>query len=203
VSLPYFAPGCTNSVDGGALEDTIVHFSALVGDPSGRVVFVTIHMSSSGMGGSFNDTLVLNQSAGGRTGTRTFSGDTVELNADLVSALVGRPGSLSWQSHAFDGHGVIVAMDSHSMLVGPCAPPIFPDTLGVPTPTEGIISLAPTATPASAQDCPPGTYFAQATHRCIAVQVQPTRAGGGACQPPPSGCFPLSWLPAQCKCGVP
>jgi hypothetical protein len=51
------------------------------------------------------------------------------------------------------------------------------------TPT---LTTAPelTSTPASAKDCPSGTFFADQTHRCIPVQILPTKpghGGGGGC----------------------
>lgn len=45
-----------------------------------------------------------------------------------------------------------------------------------PTPT---LETRPTATPASAKDCPPGTYFAEVTFRCIPIDTPTPKSGGG------------------------
>jgi hypothetical protein len=73
----------------------------------------------------------------------------------------------------------------------------------VPTPTSLVPLSAPfsfstitpapnlTATPASAKDCPSGTFFADQTHRCIPIQILPTKPGhGGGCSQygDPSSC---------------
>ncbi len=72
---------------------------------------------------------------------------------------------------------------------------IFPTLYGAPTPT----AIA-TATPASALDCPPGTYFAEVTNRCIPIAIEPTResGGGNSCVDP--GTCPSGWSAQNCAC---
>jgi hypothetical protein len=57
-------------------------------------------------------------------------------------------------------------------------------TLGPFSPTNTFTTQVGTCaapTPASAADCPAGTYFAPVTNRCIAIQIQPTKIGGNSC----------------------
>jgi hypothetical protein len=202
-SLGYDSLDCPSPVPPARIT-----FNATVDDPSGRAAFVTVHLYAEGGGTSpFGDALFLTQVGGGTTGTRTFSGSTDDLSFSLNDALGGAPGTLTWAARALDRTGHIIAMDGpHDMLVGPCESPVHPLTIASPTPT--LITIIPSTTPASAKDCPPGTYFAEQTHRCIAVQILPTKSGGGnpncsqyktdtACNAAP-GCY-YDYVAKKCK----
>lgn len=65
-----------------------------------------------------------------------------------------------------------------------CVPTITPLAAGTPVPLSAPFSFSTptfTATPASAADCPPSTYFSETTHRCIQIELKPTKSGGGGC----------------------
>ena len=168
VSLGYDSNDCSASV-----PPATITFNATVDDPSGRAAFVTVRMSSSSAGTApYFDSLFLAQTGGGPTGTRTFSGTTFDMSIPLNDALSGGPGTLTWIARAIDRTGHMIAMDGpHDMMVGPCEPPVHPLTIESPTPT--LITILPTETPQGL--CPPGTYYAPATNRCIPVQILPTK----------------------------
>ncbi len=53
-----------------------------------------------------------------------------------------------------------------------------------PVPLSAPISFSTpafTSTPASARDCPSGTFFAEQTHKCIPVQIETVKPGHGGC----------------------
>ncbi len=73
-------------------------------------------------------------------------------------------------------------------VVGPgfslraCVPTITPLAEGGPVPLSAPFSFPTfTSTPASARDCPAGTFFAETTHQCIPVQIVTPKPGHGGC----------------------
>ncbi len=73
-----------------------------------------------------------------------------------------------------------------------------------PTPTTGVLILIPTATstPASALDCPSGTYFADVTHQCIAISTPTPPKVGKSCNLSQAVCNTQKkkFNPATCSC---
>jgi hypothetical protein len=124
-----------------------VTFTTTITDPLGLVAFVTVRVIATGPSGSIFDSLILNQTGGGPTGTRTFRGSTIEMDSDLSSVLGNRGGNLNWEARAIDNAGYLLASESQSMLAGPCAPPVHALTIGTDdkaTPT--LISILPSPT---------------------------------------------------------
>jgi hypothetical protein len=96
---------------------------------------------------------------------------------------------------------------SQPEIIGPTLTP----TLGIlhilpsitPSPTLDNLTILPTATftPASALDCPSGTYFADVTHQCIAIATSTLSNGGeNSCNLSAKICFPKKFDPATCSC---
>jgi hypothetical protein len=89
------------------------------------------------------------------------------LDSNLLTFFGNIGGDVTWTAQALGRDGSILATDGpHTIPASPCvpAPLSAPLTLAAPTVTL-------TATPASAADCPSGTYFADVTHKCIPIAI--------------------------------
>lgn len=168
-------------------ETRVVAFNVTVTDPPDSVVFAAIALQvDPALASRINSetTLALTQTDAAPPNTKTFSG-TLDMHIFLARSLTesatstGESGNLNWTARAFGRDGAILIES------GPFSIPAEPVNCSgeslLPS-LEPIIVVPPaaTATPASAQDCPPGTYFAEITHKCIPVQIQPTKSGGGS-----------------------
>jgi hypothetical protein len=144
-----------------------VLFQVIVNDPPEDVAFVAVQYSISSW--THTQSLILTQTGSLAPSTRLFSGTTEALprGTDLT---------VTWTGIAYGRDGSTLLTDGpHTIPADPCVPV----PLSAPfTPPAATL----TATPASARDCPPGTFFAEQTHRCIPVQILPTKPGhGGGC----------------------
>jgi hypothetical protein len=195
-----------------------ITFEAALLDPPQDVAFifadysVTGTLSGSHPGRTFGRTIVLNYVRTSPTGTKFFAGSTVySLNNILAEFHGSESGELTWAVRAIGRDGAtILSVGPFTIPVEPCTPSgaIPPILLHLETPTE---TPTLTATPASDKDCPPGTYFAPATNRCIAIQIITSvpdngnngGSGGNSCTPPPRGCGADEyWSSATCSCQI-
>jgi hypothetical protein len=171
-NLAFFATGCPSRV-----PPSTISFQAVVTDPADLVAFVIVDYVLS-VGGD-HDSLSLNRTSSLPTGEKVFTGTTEDLAAWLAFQMVdgsGAPvaGEIDWTAYAYGRDGSILATDGpHIISAAPCTPLI------IFSPQPLIFVPTPTSTPASDRDCPPGTYFAPATSRCIQIQIVPTKPGGG------------------------
>jgi len=189
-------------------------FEAALMDPPEDVVFVTVDVSVTGAstgsfpGETFAYQIVLNQTDTLPSGVKMFEGSISfpDPREFLAEYLGNEPGEVIWTARAIGRDGsVILSIGPVSIPVVPCTPIIrLSITLPPVTPT-------PTSTPASDADCPPGTYFAPATNRCIPIQIVTSQpggdgdgdGGGNACIEPTGGCQGGQyWSSATCSCQV-
>jgi len=80
----------------------------------------------------------------------------LDLSADPIFILIAK-----WEMHGRDSTQRLANDGEITIAVHPCGS-----------------RAMPTATPASAKDCPPGTYYSEITHQCIDIQL-PTPGGSG------------------------
>jgi hypothetical protein len=177
-----------------------IAFEATLDDPPQDVAFVVIYYSYVGgpaglhPGGSDRFVLPLMPTRSSGASTRIYTGATHDLEAGLEAYFGGGSGELSWTARAIGRDGSILIED------GPHTIPLDVDPLCSPAPLSA--PFAPptvTATPASARDCPAGTFFAEVTHRCIAIQLLPTKTEK-SCKLSSVACAPKKFDPAACTC---
>jgi hypothetical protein len=156
-----------------------ISFQATVVDPPEDVALVTVVYSfpyGPGTGPSVPPgtpevlTIVLTQTASFAGSARIYTGTAGFVPRESALYFGGVGGDISWTAQAIGRDATLLATDGpHTIPASPCTPA----PLSAPFP-------ALTATPASARDCPAGTFFAETTHKCLPVQIQPTKKGGGS-----------------------
>ncbi len=168
-----------------------IRFTVEIDDPHDDVVFAAVAVRIiPALSERYNSetTVVLNHIGDDLPYTKRYQG---EINIHIFLALsltdpmtgVGRIGNLTWRAQAFGRDGeVLISAGPFSIestpvhcdgsYAGPGAP-TAPSTL------KATVTPLPTQTPASAADCPPGTYFSETTHKCIAIQTLTPKPGGG------------------------
>jgi hypothetical protein len=183
-------------------QTRILQFKIYIDDPHDDVVFAAIGLSiDPALGGRINGetTLALTHLSGVAPYTKLFFGG-MDVHIFLARSLTdhttgaGLDGSLNWTVRAFGRDGSILIEE------GPFSIPVTPVNCDGSAPAAAAPAFI--ATPASALDCPSGTYFAPVTNRCIAIQIKPDDGGNdGGCKPPPGGCGTLNWYPEPyCFC---
>jgi hypothetical protein len=182
-------------------QTRILQFKIYIDDPHDDVVFAAISLvvSPAFFGRiSSEATLALTHLSGVAPNTKLFFGG-MDVHIWLARSLTdpatgeGMDGTLNWTVRGFGRDGSTLINE------GPFGIPVTP----VNCDGSAAALAAPTSTPASALDCPSGTYFAPVTNRCIAIQMKPDDGGndGGSCKPPPGGCGTLNWYPEPyCYC---
>lgn len=186
-------------------QTRIIQFKVYIDDPHDDVVFAAISLVvEPAFFGRINSeaTLALTHLSGVAPSTKLFFGG-MDVHIWLARSLTdpatgeGVDGTLNWTVRGFGRDGSTLINE------GPFGIPVTP----VNCDGSAAALAAPTATPASALDCPAGTYFAPVTNRCIAIQIKPGGGGNndggapGGCQPPPEGCGTLNWYPEPyCIC---
>ncbi len=80
-----------------------------------------------------------------------------------------------------DGRAILVAFDPSCEGQPDGVLPVPHPESFLPVCYWGTPTATPTATPGSEADCPPGTYFAPVTNRCILIAISTPREGGGGC----------------------
>ena len=186
--------------------DPTVTFQATANDLGHRIALVIVILHAGGT----PDSIVLNETSGSslpipiRTFAAVYHANNLLVN--LVDASGNSiSGDLVWDMHAFASDGTLLAS------VGPNSIPATPCTAGEPeiigptaTPTLGVLHILPsaTATPASALDCPSGTYFADVTHQCIAISTPTPPKVGKSCNLSQAVCNlqKKKFNPATCSC---
>lgn len=203
--LLYAPVGVTDCPATGPLS-----FEASLLDPPQDVALILVDYSVTGTlsgshpGRTFGRTIVLNYVRTSPEGMKFFAGSTIySLNNILAEFHGSESGELTWSVRAIGRDGAtILSVGPSTIPVEPCTPSeVIPASTETPTLT---------ATPASDKDCPPGTYFAPATNRCIPIQIVTTKPGGGndggggsSCVEPPGACIPGTyWSSATCSCQV-
>jgi len=177
ISIGYATETCP------AAPPATITFYSTVDDPGNRAAFVLVDMVLNyhdvGSTTTSGPALALTQTSSVGA-TKIFSGSSYDLTSDLGPSTLGPPGivTITWTARAYDRSGAILVTDGpHDLLAAPCDPPVHPLLLATPT----LITILPTNTPASARDCPPGTFFADQTHKCLPIQTLPTKKSGPNC----------------------
>ena len=118
-----------------------------------------------------SQTIILNRT-GGVYPEELYVGTTEELNV-FINRGGTDAGELTWTARGYGRDGSLLLTD------GPYAIPFVACGSPPATPTVSAVSVSPT--PASEADCPPGTYFAPATNRCIAIEIPSPKPDGKSC----------------------
>ena len=162
-----------------------ITFTVLVNDPSGigsehydvRIRFAFGSLPSPG------EDFMLAQA--GTTGTvYTYSDDTADAESLIPSKVMsaafatGASGSFLWDAAVNDESMRVLARTG--VMEIPFAPGACPTPLAIPP--GKVPPGMPPLTPASAADCPSGTYYADMTHQCIAIAT-PTATKQTKCVP--------------------
>jgi len=178
--LIFYAPGssCANNLQ--------LTFVAQVDDVADSVGLVALAVNVQGLATQY----LMNWTTTRPIGQKEYR-YTVNLSRSYQGVTSPSP-TISWIITALDRHGteldttngtvsVLQSVCAHEQIATTAPLQIIPsntptDTI-VPSPTD---TSAPTITftPASALDCPSGTYFADATHTCIPIATPTTGKGG-------------------------
>ena len=155
-------------------------FTVSIQDPADQIELIDVFIKDSDSRNAWGDGVALGLTSIGPSGEKIFTG-TEDLAAEFYRPLsyIGSAtflGDLLWLPVARLHSGELLSESWHTIPVHRCVPLEAPFSFATPTPVS-------TATPASARDCPSGTFFAEQTHRCIPVQILPTKPGhsGGGC----------------------
>lgn len=161
-----------------------VNFKFYIDDPNDDVVFtsIAINLAQALMGRiSGEATLALTRVGDEAPHTKLYAG-RLDLHTYLERSFVdpasgeALPGDLIWSARAFGRDGSIVLEEGPFVIpvtpVGCDNLPLAPAAIETLLP-EPLVTFEPqpTATPATAADCPPGTYFSDITNKCYQVAL--------------------------------
>jgi hypothetical protein len=170
--------------------DVIIIFTVLVDDPSNigsENLDVQIRFGFGSLPASSGENFLLEQA--GTTGTvHTYTGRdndpaniSITEDPEAVGYSTGGSGNFIWTATVVDNSGRVLAKTG--VMEIPFAP--FPCPTPMVSALPPLILVPSTSTPASAADCPSGTYYADMTHRCIAIAT-PTATKRTKCIPDPN-----------------
>ncbi len=153
-------------------------FTVSVQDPADQIELIQVFIQDSDSRDAWGDGVALGLTSVGPSGEKIFTG-TEDLAAEFYRPLsyVGSAtflGDLLWLPVARLRSGAFARESWHTIPVHRCVPLEAPFSFATPT-------LGTTATPASARDCPSGTFFAEQTHKCIPVQIVTVKPGHSGC----------------------
>lgn len=164
-------------------QTRFVNFKFYIDDPADEVVFtvIDIRMDPAFFGRiSGETTLALTRIATVPPSTKQFAG-SMDLHIFLTRSFAvpetgeGMSGNLIWRARAFNREGEIVLEEGpFTIPVTPvtCEATILATSTSTPTPTPTFTSEPQfTATPASALDCPSGTYYSDVTQKCYPIAL--------------------------------
>lgn len=182
-------------------SDTIT-FLATAGDPNDDIAFVKVDLSFDHHRYIASSSLILTRQGGSSLDTKVFGGTypLLERN-EIYPESLGESFEVSWTAYAFSRSGGTLAQD------GPNTIPVEPCILDDMIPLQGAIPTEPPILEPSYENCPPGTYYAPVTNRCIAIQLpqgggEGGSAGAGTCSLSVSACSSqgLSFDSNTCQC---
>ncbi len=188
-----------------------IQFNIYVNDPSNQIAYAYVDMNVASPSGDYQY---------GLPGPNSVYGIGVSFNPEGVRSQLSGSSTVTWTAHVVSYLGQILSDGPHQLtLFSGCIlnVPNLPVTLAPPIrrylptllPAAPLDALA-TATPASALDCPPATFFAELTHQCLPVQIPSStpkpknsnnnndNTGTGGC---PSGTsYVCTGKPLVCSC---
>lgn len=160
----------------------IINFKFYLEDPNDDIVFATIDLRMNpALGGRINGetTLALTRIGGSSPTSKLFAG-SMDLHIYFTRSLTdpatetGLSGDLIWRARAFNRSGEIIVEE------GPFTIPVTPTLCDGTSPTATMpptetptaeIEQQFTPTPASAIQCPPGTYYSDITNKCYQIAI--------------------------------
>lgn len=168
-------------------QTRVVSFKFYINDPHDDIVFASIAVSMvpANMGRINGEaTVALTHVSDSPPYRKNFVGE-LDMHIFLTRSFTipatgeGLSGEMNWIARAFGRGGEILLEE------GPFVIPVEPvncddSPISIPTPLPLIIAPTSTSTPASALDCPSGTYFSDAMNKCIAIQIPPTKKPDGS-----------------------
>lgn len=188
-----FVPTEINTLESCA-SPTPITFEVRLSDTRDEVAIVTVSVlilpsiGTSNVDGWMTDqqTLILNHtgddfSTSPRTKIYSMTYDfysNVAASTQNVLTDISSGAELTWMARAFNRDGETLLQEGYFTIPAnavTCEGSPYLMTTSAPL----IIAPTGTATPASALDCPPGTYFSDTTNKCIAIQIPPTKKPGG------------------------
>lgn len=188
--VPFFYETCPE-------QTRFVDFQFNLDDPNDDIVFAAIAINiAPAQAGRINaeTTLAMTRLEHVPAPAKTYIG-YLDLHIFLARSLtnpetsLGLDGELRWTARAFGRDGEIlleegpfsipaVPVPCDATLATPAALPVEPALTGLPEITVTLETLPQptftpqlTATPASARDCPPGTYYSEITQKCYQVAI--------------------------------
>lgn len=163
-------------------QTRIINFKFYLEDPNDDIVFATIDLRMNpSLGGRINGetTLALTRIGGSSPISKLFAG-SMDMHIYFTRSLTnpttgeGLSGDLIWRARAFNRSGEIILEE------GPFTIPVTPTLCDGAAPTASMpptetpaVEIEPqfTSTPASAIDCPPGTYYSDITNKCYQIAI--------------------------------
>jgi len=175
---------------------TITFYATVVTTPE-NYALVLVELQA---GSSLHETLALSGYINHSTGY--YAATTDDLEGELLATTAS---AITWKAYIVDPAGHVVAS------TGPYAIPVMSysavscsSVAASPTATTpSIVTPTFSPTPASAQNCPAGTYFAEQTHRCIAIATPTTGSANKICNLSAAICLKQQkkyFDPATCSC---
>lgn len=188
--VPFFYETCPE-------QTRFVDFQLNLDDPNDDIVFAAIAINiAPAQAGRINaeTTLAMTRLEHVPAPAKIYIG-YLDLRIFLARSLtnpetsLGLDGELRWTARAFGRDGEIlleegpfsipaVPVSCDGTLATPAALPVEPALTGLPEITVTLETLPQptftpqlTATPASARDCPPGTYYSEITQKCYQVAI--------------------------------
>ncbi len=170
-------------------QPRMLNFKFYIDDPHDDVVFASIALSiDPALTGRINGetTLALTHVGNEPPHTKLFVGEInmeVYLGRSLTTPETGEGniGVINWLARAFGRDGAILIEEGSFTI--PAAPVTCEGTSPLASPSPAATSTPileqVSPTPASALDCPAGTYFSEFTNKCIAIEIPPTQKPGG------------------------
>ena len=191
---------------GGLSEDILITFESLVGDPNDDIVFVKVDVSYVYNSNILSSSQILNRVSSSALDAKVFTGIS-QARRVFIADRINQTFEVIWTAYAIGRSGEILASE------GPNTIPVVPCYL---IPLESLVPLLeevpadqPEFTP-SELTCPPGTYYAPATNRCIAIRIPEKSSGessgsgesGGVCNLSVSICNNegKSFNSKECEC---
>jgi hypothetical protein len=196
-------PGSGSCNPNGTVD---IEFDIYVNDPANQIAYAYIELTNVSNDGG--------EHTFGLPGPRSVYGIDYEVSLSSLMTQLGGSSTITWTAKVVSLSGQVLTDGPHQLTYTPpdcsllvpnlhiTAVPPIPRFLPNPLPLQ---PRNPTATPASAADCPPGTYFAPATFRCIEVKIntpKPGGNGGGASQCPTGqtySCIGITHQTCSCK----
>ncbi len=179
--------------------DPSLIFIATAGDPNDDIAFVKVDVSFDHRRYIVASSLILNRLGGSSLATKVFGGAYPDTSAnDIYPEYLGESFEVIWTAYAIGRSGEVLASD------GPNSIPIEACGFEEMVPLDAPFPTEPPPLEPSEENCPPGTYFAPVTNRCIDIQIPSggEKDGGGSksCNKSSASCSSQGYSFDENKC---